>query len=81
MLKGVFIPDVKFPQNCIRCQYVCSLISVNDQPAAKRHERCPLVSVAAILDIDGDQLLTVEKGNQQSYAFFSLLPVDDSNEG
>lgn len=81
MLKGVFIPDMKLPVSCIRCQYICNLISIHDDPGRSRHPLCPLVSVAAILDIDGDQLLTVEKGNNQNYACFSLLPVDDKAEG
>ena len=81
MLKGVFIPDMKFPGSCTRCQYVCSLIRSNPDPRGTRHDRCPLIAVKSILDIDGDQLLTLEKGENQNYAFFSLLPVDVKEEG
>ena len=74
--KGVFIPNMKLPASCGRCPYACGLIMKNEDPGFTRHKNCPMVSVTSILNIDGDELLTLRIGNTERVAYFSILPVD-----
>lgn len=80
MINGLFIPDMPLPESCIKCQVICGLICKNRNPTGGRHELCPLVGVKTILDIDGDQMVTLTDKNGEKSAFFAVLPLAPEND-